>query len=321
VFADPQPVLPVATYGELLSSIRQTIAAARERLEQAAEQEKVREAWEIGKLIDEHLLLHKERADYGKKVVARLAGDLHTDESELYHMLRFARLYAILPESSELSWAHYRELLSIHDEVQRKEMTEQAVRERWNHKRLREEIRHLKHRASVPLSLGQVRPGMIYTYRVVKAQAGPLKETRVLDLGFANYFQPEGIENYQEGDIVLFERGKLKKVEAAEQALWTYRAYVTKVIDGDTFDAVIDLGFKITTLQKLRLRRIDTREIESAGGMEAKKYLEKRLQYSPVVIRAFKSDKYDRYLADVFVNGKYINQELLDEGLAIIVKE
>jgi len=41
---------------------------------------------------------------------------------------------------------------------------------------------------------------------------------------------------------------------------------------------------------------------------------------SPVLIKTSKSDKYDRYLADVFVNKIYVNQKLVDEGYAMRVQ-
>lgn len=86
---------------------------------------------------------------------------------------------------------------------------------------------------------------------------------------------------------------------------------------------MIDLGFDIVTEQKLRLRGLDAPEIESAEGREAKAFLEERLAKAgaPVVIKTVKSDKYDRYLADVFVGGSYLNQELLDKDLAVRVSE
>jgi endonuclease YncB( thermonuclease family) len=74
----------------------------------------------------------------------------------------------------------------------------------------------------------------------------------------------------------------------------------------------------------LRLRGLDAREIESAEGLEAKEFLEKALQGAseaePLLIRTVKSDKYDRYLADVFVGKRYLNLELVDEGLATVVE-
>ena len=109
-----------------------------------------------------------------------------------------------------------------------------------------------------------------------------------------------------------------------EESLFTYTAYVTETIDGDTLRAVIDLGFNFVTEQKLRLRALDAPEIESSNGREAKEFL---IQHgvragAQIQIKTLKSDKYDRYLADVWTtDGTYVNQALFDEGLAVLVKE
>ncbi|MDD5227088.1 MAG: DUF1016 N-terminal domain-containing protein [Candidatus Omnitrophica bacterium] len=81
----------VKTYDELRRAISKARVESRARVEKAVEQEKVREAWEIGRLIDAHVLQHKERADYGKQVILRLSKDLSISDTELYYMLQFAR--------------------------------------------------------------------------------------------------------------------------------------------------------------------------------------------------------------------------------------
>ncbi|MFA5391632.1 MAG: hypothetical protein WC331_09455, partial [Candidatus Omnitrophota bacterium] len=60
-------VKQVGTYDQLLSAVREMRSESRVRVEKAVEQERVREAWEIGRLIDAHVLQHKERADYAKQ--------------------------------------------------------------------------------------------------------------------------------------------------------------------------------------------------------------------------------------------------------------
>ena len=334
----------VETYDQLVSAIRAARAASRERIEQAVDREKIREAWETGKLIHEHILLHKERADYGKRVLVRLAGDLEMSETELGYMLQFVHTYPISPPAGKLSWSHYRELLSINDEKERSEVTKKAENEGWGRDRVREEVRRRTLAGASSPETEQLvvsKPGKVGTYRVVKAVVGPLTGQLVLDLGFSNYFQPEKISKFKEGDIVVLEKGKLKKIEeelqrrtaptlstdaavVAQQAqLFTYNVYVTQVIDGDTFRAVVDLGFKFSTVQTLRLRGLDAPEIESKEGQEAKAFLAKQLakNHGAILIKTVKSDKYDRYLADVWADGRYVNQELIDQDLAVRVSE
>ena len=314
----------MGTYEQLVHAIREARAASQERIDQAIDQEKVREAWEIGQLIDAHILQHKERADYGTQVIKRLAGDLKMDRTELYRMLEFARTYPIVAPAQPLSWGHYRELIYLKDPVKRKELAEKASEEKWTRARLRSELQGIREASSVVRdeALSEIpltaEPGKLFTYRVVKAAAGPLKGQLALDLGLSIYFQPEKIGKFKAGDMVTLEKGKLKRISGGAGGLFTYTAYVTQIIDGDTFKAVVDLGFDIATVQTLRLGGLDAPEIESREGREAKAFLEKRLTETsaPVLIKTAKSDKYDRYLVDVFVDGRSVNQELLDKNLA-----
>ena len=73
----------VQTYDELRQAISKARGESRVRVEKAVEAERVREAWEIGRLIDAHVLQHKERADYDQQVIAKLAADLGMSDTEL----------------------------------------------------------------------------------------------------------------------------------------------------------------------------------------------------------------------------------------------
>lgn len=331
----------VENYDQLVSAIRKARATSRERIEKLVEAEKVREAWEIGKLIDTHVLQHKERADYGKQVLKRLASDLDISQTELSFMLQFARAYPNHSPANKLSWSHYRELLSINDAGGRENLAEQAEKEGWSRDRLRDEIRRRKRaneRAAEQAPAVEIltaEPGTPGTYKVVKANYGSEPDTLVIDLGFSNYYRPQKFK-FREGDYVTEEHGKARKTkDVNDRDLFTYTGSVIRVIDGDTFVASIDLGFGFTTVQTLRLRGLDAPEIISSEGREAKEFLEDKLGLSKaiseseiaslraprvarndILIRTSKSDKYDRYLADVFVDDEYVNQTLIEEGHA-----
>ena len=77
----------LASYASLVRRVREAFARGRKRAREAFEREKVRTSWEIGKLINEHILLHKARADYGKKVAKRLSVDLSIGVTELHYMM------------------------------------------------------------------------------------------------------------------------------------------------------------------------------------------------------------------------------------------
>jgi micrococcal nuclease len=103
---------------------------------------------------------------------------------------------------------------------------------------------------------------------------------------------------------------------------------VTKVVDGDTIDVVIDLGFDIMFSSRVRLAGIDTPEsrttdkAEKALGLESKEYLKKNLKDAkPIVIKTEKmnsSEKYGRILGWLYINGETesINDKMINDGYA-----
>ena len=103
---------------------------------------------------------------------------------------------------------------------------------------------------------------------------------------------------------------------------------VKNVVDGDTIDVVIDLGFDILFASRVRLAGIDTPEsrttdkAEKALGLEAKEYLKKQLKdVKSVVIRTEKmnsSEKYGRILGWVYINGESesVNNKMINDGYA-----
>lgn len=101
---------------------------------------------------------------------------------------------------------------------------------------------------------------------------------------------------------------------------------ITKIYDGDTITAVVDLGFSVNLKMILRLARINTPEIrgdERPEGLVSRDYLRDRLNRAVASGAAItittikdKTGKYGRYIADVFVDGVNINDELVTEGLA-----
>ena len=103
---------------------------------------------------------------------------------------------------------------------------------------------------------------------------------------------------------------------------------VRNVVDGDTIDVVIDLGFDILFASRVRLAGIDTPEsrttdkAEKILGLEAKEYLKKQLKDAKsVVIRTEKmnsSEKYGRILGWVYINGESesVNNKMINDGYA-----
>ena len=172
-----------------------------------------------------------------------------------------------------------------------------------------------------------------------------MKDRLKIDLGFGVYLDlPEKeAKKFKEGGIV--QENTLSHSEAPKAAknltrsfaelrsaqddksyetssskvqLFTYSAVVTQTVDGDTFHALIDLGFGITMAQRVRLRRIDAAEIITAEGKEARALLDKILfrDKGRILLQSRELDQHGRPIADVWVKGQPVDQELLDRGLA-----
>ena len=107
-----------------------------------------------------------------------------------------------------------------------------------------------------------------------------------------------------------------------------YVKKVSKVVDGDTIDVDIDLGFDISFSSRVRLAGIDTPEsrttdkFEKSLGLEAKAYLKNAIDAAnSVVIKTEKmdsSEKYGRILGWVFLDGsdKSLNEMMIEDGYA-----
>lgn len=95
--------------------------------------------------------------------------------------------------------------------------------------------------------------------------------------------------------------------------MYEYKATITNVVDGDTFDMDIDLGFHIHIHERVRLLDIDTPEkfgSEKKLGLIVKQYAENNFLNKEVVIQSEKADiaadtdSFGRWLVRVIVNGE-----------------
>ena len=105
---------------------------------------------------------------------------------------------------------------------------------------------------------------------------------------------------------------------------------VLKVVDGDTIDASIDLGFDISLNKRIRLAGIDAPESrttnlkEKALGLESKEWLKKALEGAKdILIKTEKPDsteKYGRIIGHLFINDQEtsLNNQMIDEGYALV---
>ena len=104
---------------------------------------------------------------------------------------------------------------------------------------------------------------------------------------------------------------------------------VGRVVDGDTIDADIDLGFDISLTKRIRLAGIDTPEsrtkdlAEKELGIDAKNWLKHRLEDAEdIIIRTQLPDsteKYGRIIGNLYINGEdtSLNNQMITEGYAL----
>lgn len=104
--------------------------------------------------------------------------------------------------------------------------------------------------------------------------------------------------------------------------MYSYKAKIINIVDGDTVDAEIDVGFKIKIIHRLRLLHIDTEEMNSKDtqlkelAKAAKTYLIENLLNQTVTIQTHKSDSFGRYLAEIYIKDLYLNEHLVELNLA-----
>lgn len=104
--------------------------------------------------------------------------------------------------------------------------------------------------------------------------------------------------------------------------MYTYKAFVKDVYDGDTITVDIDLGFGIFYKdQKIRFARINAPEIrgeERERGLKSRDRLRELILDKYVILKTHKDEKekYGRYVADIFLESGCINDLLVIENLA-----
>ena len=109
--------------------------------------------------------------------------------------------------------------------------------------------------------------------------------------------------------------------------MYEYKCEVTRVVDGDTIDCILDLGFSILHKCRVRLYGIDTPESrtrdldEKARGKLASKFLEDSIKNgTEIILRSELKDskgKYGRVLGSIVVDDLDINQAMVAQNLAV----
>ena len=105
--------------------------------------------------------------------------------------------------------------------------------------------------------------------------------------------------------------------------MYEYKARLLRVVDGDTVDVDIDLGFKVHIQQRVRLYGIDAPEVRTRDLEEKEKGIASTVYLKQILPREFivktylnKRGKFGRILGTILVNEIDINKQMIEEGHA-----
>lgn len=313
--------------------------------------------WTIGKRIVEVEQDSKFRAKYGEKIINTLSLDLNRklgsgfSPRNLRYMRQFYLVYKKQSINPKISWSHYREIVSIENQKNRTALEKLVLEKSVTVRELVEfrnklinsntdgkDAENLAEDIETEDGYKLLRKPVLrlFTYRLNRKFAMNLAQSVPnVDIGFRIKYElgdMAGLEKFKSGEIVSVRKTRnnfLFEKVASVRELYTYKAYLDRVIDGDSLLVQIDLGFGIFIEQRLRLRGLDASEIDTKDGQKAKKFVEYELKDTNfLIIKTHGSDIYDRYLVDVFYRknewkteaiiekGNFLNNLILQEGLA-----
>ncbi|MCE9500742.1 MAG: DUF1016 N-terminal domain-containing protein [Leptospira sp.] len=338
------------SYNSLFNQISKILEETKKDFKEGSNRFVLTSNWEIGKKITEIESGKNRKERFGERIIEKLSKDLNKkfgsgySERNLLYARKFFQVYNLNRIKFQLSWTHYRALLSVKDEAKRNKLEELAIEKGWSRRQL--EVTILAHNLgekgqnqgnSEEIGLLERSKGLFYHYRigVQKTLSDSAPRVRKVDLGF-NIFLDGALgdtHNFKEDEIVKVVKAgknsyKFEKAEVSRSEIFTYKASPERIVDGDTILVSIDLGFKTSTRQRLRFRGIDSSEKGSVENGKVEKFISKRLRpVKFIVIKTHGVDLYGRYLSDIYFSerekdmekvlekGIFLNNELLDSGL------
>ena len=147
---EPSAVLVKPVFAELLKDLRTLIVESRNQVLRAVDAVQVRTCWGVGRHIVEFEQNGMARAEYGARLIPRLAERLTEefgrgfDASNLHKMTQFYLAFPILDAVRlKLSWTHYRALLRVEDAKAREWYIDESIAQNWSARALERQIGRL----------------------------------------------------------------------------------------------------------------------------------------------------------------------------------
>ncbi len=338
-------------YKKLLAEVQKEIAQAQSSAIKTITRQKVLMAWNVGKIINKNLSRNT-KTGYGEKLIEQLVQDTSIADKVLYKMRSFYQAYPKLPKDDDrLNWTHYQALSGVKKEEERKRLEDLTRENAWTTNNLQTEVAKSKNgkgkfakkdsekisKKPLPTKLHPER-GKLFSYPLIKLEKA---DVICIDCGF-NFFREvenqssKTLKNATKVDVTKKDKTySLKKSDTHSRKFNTYKAYLDRVVDGDTIRVTVDLGFKTFHNEIIRLKGIDAPEIKTAEGKKSARALTRIIGNSSfLIIKTIRIDIYGRYVADIFFGdknetdsqkvadeGTYLNQLLLDKRLVQILTE
>jgi len=134
-------------YEDIYSKIKETLLLSRNQAYSAVNFAMVQAYWQIGRIIVEHEQNGNARADYGKAVLQELSSRLTRDFGKGFSvrtLQQMKKFYVMFPNTnalrSQLTWTHYRLLLSVENEQARQWYMDEAIASAWSSRQLERQI-------------------------------------------------------------------------------------------------------------------------------------------------------------------------------------
>ncbi len=138
---------PIASYDDIYSEIKETLLSSRNNAFSAVNFAMVQAYWQIGHIIVEHEQNGSIRAEYGQSILQQLAARLSDEFGKGFSvrtLQQMKKFYVLFPNAnalrSQLTWTHYRLLLSVDDENARNWYMEETIRSAWSSRQLERQI-------------------------------------------------------------------------------------------------------------------------------------------------------------------------------------
>lgn len=220
------------TYAQLRDAVAAVVIHGRSAIDRAW----LETYHETGRLINEHILLFRHRANYGARTFEKLAADTGISKRTLQECAQFHRCFPIARHVAQLGWNRCRLLCQVDDRKRREALTMQAVKNDWSSGEIAERVRSFNAVALAvedddptpapekPIELLKPRCGIPGLRRIVERPDG-----LGIDLGFKNYaaLNVACATRLKLGDIVRWDEDGVRKVADATPAqLFTYRATI-----------------------------------------------------------------------------------------------